>query len=907
MSNTPGIGSTAGGYLPTLAFLTLLALADGVLSNVLPIVLGPESPQVPGFWNLTTMALIISTISDLIGQLVSIPLIYHYGSRYAMNVNSLSVLVATTYSLISLVWRSDGRAWAVAIAPVLKIIGGGSHATIFIIITVIQKNTSGNLRAALIYTTGAVVVACQSIATEVTSVLARKSLTLPYIFSITCCILASVITIVYNTPHSPASDHKYANDPSTQPLLHVTAGRDVYSVAPLLEECAQRWHNIQPGTRKILTSLGFIFLVAAIAKATRPLFLNYIQHHVGVTPETASAIWFMSIPPGTVALYTAKSSIILLAIGALLIGMARSEAVLVSGLVINTLGIATDLALIVFAADAVTEEFASCLFMTIASLESAGTIIGIGLLYPLYQLCLNDSTLFGGMPYYICAGLFTAAGDMKRSKPVVSKLALMGSPMLSAELSEAINSMYRWYENATLCYVHLADVDGVEHDGMESFRRSQYWTRGWTLQELIAPHILIFFSSDWARIGTRLDVREVVAEATNIPKAVLRFRNMRDYSVSQKMSWASRRQTTRLEDEAYCLLGLFGVTMPLLYGEGRRAFRRLQEEIIKELDDESIFAWQGGTDHGLLASCPAQFAFSHSIQRSNERPISDSAGDLPFAITNRGIRISLPVLGNCHTVPLFSLTRVSSEQYLVPNPRHLQGGIQERVLAVLNCQQATDTKSRVAIVLNYDDSRGRYTRDVNIGLVKISIDDIAKQATLKQLLVAAGGKSPWDDTVMDDDPGRLVVIQGLTGMVAHYKFERAILLSGRELDCDVQENGTISVRFFKQRRIAVIYRDNGSSKHPYLVIYLRPSEINPRIDATITPYGQDVSKETILDRIARDSQSYLSNRHTKEIVHGIPRGTYDLSLRIREAEHASVVEVAVEPQEYPGTSQSLVC
>ncbi|KAI0873284.1 heterokaryon incompatibility protein-domain-containing protein [Hypoxylon argillaceum] len=459
----------------------------------------------------------------------------------------------------------------------------------------------------------------------------------------------------------------------------------------------------------------------------------------------------------------------------------------------------------------------------------------------------------------------------------------------SAELSEAINSMYLWYENATLCYAHLADVESVKHDNMRSFRHSRYWTRGWTLQELIAPHTLIFFTSGWTRIGTRLDVRRVVAEATSIPMAVLRFRNMRDYSVSQKMSWASRRQTTRIEDEAYCLLGLFGVSMPLLYGEGRRAFRRLQEEIIKELDDESILAWQGGTDYGLLASCPAQFAFSHTIQRSNEYPVGESVGDLPFAITSRGVRVSLPVLENCYNVPLFSLTR-ASKQYLAPNPPHLLGVVQKRVLAILNCQQGIYTDFRIAVVLNYDDSRGHYTRDVHIGLVKISINDIVEQAKPTQFLVSAGGKSPWDDIAVMEDPGRLVVIQGLSGIVAHFKFERATLLSGREIGCDIQENGTISVRFFQRRPIAVLYRSEESHEHQHLVIYLRLSDIGSGIDAAITHiYGQDASKA---------HQSYLPSQYPEGVAHKAAYGMFSLSPNIREAEHASVLEVTVELQQH---------
>ncbi|KAI0909260.1 heterokaryon incompatibility protein-domain-containing protein [Ustulina deusta] len=469
----------------------------------------------------------------------------------------------------------------------------------------------------------------------------------------------------------------------------------------------------------------------------------------------------------------------------------------------------------------------------------------------------------------------------------------------SAELSEAINSMYRWYENATLCYAYLADVEDIQCEGMINFKRSRYWTRGWTLQELIAPNILIFFSSGWIRIGTRLDLRQAVAQATYIPKQVLSFRNISDYSVSQKMSWASRRHTTRIEDEAYCLLGLFGVTMPLLYGEGRRAFRRLQEEIIKELDDESIFAWQGGTDHGLLASCPAQFTFSQSIHRSIEHPIGDNAGGQSFAITNRGVRISLPVLEDCHTVPLSSLMR-SSMQYLIPDPPHLQRRVQRRVLAVLNCQQGTDASSRIAVILIHDVSRERYTRDVNIGPVKVSVDDIIERATRKQVLVAAG-EDPWDNvTLMEEDPERLVVIRALSGVVKRFKFERATLVNGIGVGSDLQENGTVSIRFRQSRPLAAIYRSELSDKFHYLIIYLKLLDAKIGIDAAITQiYGEDISNKDILEQTAQFSYDFLSGRPGQGIVHEIAQGTYILSLNIREAEHASIVEVNAEPQIVP--------
>ncbi|KAK0634092.1 heterokaryon incompatibility protein-domain-containing protein, partial [Immersiella caudata] len=161
----------------------------------------------------------------------------------------------------------------------------------------------------------------------------------------------------------------------------------------------------------------------------------------------------------------------------------------------------------------------------------------------------------------------------------------------SAELSEAINSMYRWYQNADICYAYLSDVPS---SGARRFEESRWFTRGLTLQELIAPSRIIFFDQTWVEIGTKTTLGEMIMHRTGIPFAVLNGDPgaVERATVAQRMSWASTRQTTRVEDIAYCLLGIFGVNMPLLYGEGERAFIRLQEEIIKISDDHSIFAWQ---------------------------------------------------------------------------------------------------------------------------------------------------------------------------------------------------------------------------------------------------------------------------------------------------------------------------
>jgi hypothetical protein len=158
----------------------------------------------------------------------------------------------------------------------------------------------------------------------------------------------------------------------------------------------------------------------------------------------------------------------------------------------------------------------------------------------------------------------------------------------SSELTEAINSMFCWYRNADKCYVYLSDVSRVdcnENDYLSrstwksAFRKSRWFTRGWTLQELIAPTSVIFFSSDNKRLGDKLSMDQQVHEITGIPIEALRGRPLSDFSIDDRLSWAVQRKTTREEDKAYCLLGIFGIHMPLIYGERENAFIRLKREI----------------------------------------------------------------------------------------------------------------------------------------------------------------------------------------------------------------------------------------------------------------------------------------------------------------------------------------
>jgi len=257
----------------------------------------------------------------------------------------------------------------------------------------------------------------------------------------------------------------------------------------------------------------------------------------------------------------------------------------------------------------------------------------------------------------------------------------------SAELSEDINSMYQWYKNAEICYAYLEDVidwkdvtayfisNGHSLNGLKSFTNSKWFTRGWTLQELIAPPIVEFYDAFWSEMGTRSSLQETLTLVTGINRDVLTGGNPLDYAVAVRLSWAARRETSRLEDKAYCLFGILGVNMPLLYGEGKRAFRRLQEEILRVDEDYTLFAWDASLSRGrfpggyamtesLLANSPSDFKtfmpivdpVSRELSGESELPhrrenlsktcfsvLPPPEDHSPPQMTSRGCRLSLPL------------------------------------------------------------------------------------------------------------------------------------------------------------------------------------------------------------------------------------------------------------------------
>ena len=268
--------------------------------------------------------------------------------------------------------------------------------------------------------------------------------------------------------------------------------------------------------------------------------------------------------------------------------------------------------------------------------------------------------------------------------------------------------MYEWYQGACECYVHLSDVAenpaeprnitrfnqlsglvlGIKGPLLSELTNSSWFCRGWTLQELLAPQAVIICNANWQVIGhvhgfpwlsvdVELEIKELcgpyllpeVSRITNIPKAFLNRRApLGRASVAQRMSWAAHRRTTRVEDEAYCLLGIFGINIPLLYGEGRGAFLRLQGEIIRRTTDQSIFAWDDKHiiyPRAVLAESPRWFL---SADEEQERC---HIYRQPYTITNNGLELRAklstgsPVLGGDGTMHLLTLnySRTNGEPF----------------------------------------------------------------------------------------------------------------------------------------------------------------------------------------------------------------------------------------------------
>jgi hypothetical protein len=304
----------------------------------------------------------------------------------------------------------------------------------------------------------------------------------------------------------------------------------------------------------------------------------------------------------------------------------------------------------------------------------------------------------------------------------------------SAELSEAINSMFRWYQMAEVCYAYLDDVqiflepgvNGVllsdERFSEDELARSRWFTRGWTLQELVAPNEVVFYGKGWKYMDTKSWLREPLERITGISADVLwDSTQLEDESIAQRMSWMARRETTRVEDIAYSLMGIFDVNMPLLYGEGEKAFTRLQEEIMKDSVDHSLFAWnaQPPSDNfkrsgsveltSIFATHISQFAESSGFRRRRFDD-ADSNGE-SYSLTNMGVRIKLGL-----------------QPYEHPTQSAITEMHDDLFMAILDCRYQDNTALRncrpAILVQQLSPIRPQFVRIANAGIVPVIIPEI---------------------------------------------------------------------------------------------------------------------------------------------------------------------------------------
>ncbi|RYP03915.1 hypothetical protein DL765_010366 [Monosporascus sp. GIB2] len=338
----------------------------------------------------------------------------------------------------------------------------------------------------------------------------------------------------------------------------------------------------------------------------------------------------------------------------------------------------------------------------------------------------------------------------------------------SAELSEAINSMFKWYEKAAVCYAYLSDVSSLNN--VESaLAASRWFKRGWTLQELIAPKKMDFFTADWSYIGSKQTLCDMISNSCHIEKEYLnRMHNVRAASIAKRMSWVASRETTRVEDIAYCLLGIFDVNMPMIYGEGKKAFKRLQEEIIKLYpEDHSIYAWgiinqpsnawngtAQATEHvqvqqrephgpvlepllGLLAESPREFSNSGDVVPvpwigrfyrtwSKSRPMAT-----PPVSIGKSIKIDLPV----------TPTKRWSKYYW-PNSPEIQ--YRRAVDSVLLCTTSNSKKLIYLPLVSWGDGYFGRTKELttNNGIDMENEDPSTLLSLYQPLHVAAEGEHP---------------------------------------------------------------------------------------------------------------------------------------------------------------------
>ncbi|KAJ2895035.1 hypothetical protein MKZ38_006990 [Zalerion maritima] len=426
----------------------LLIFADSIAnlatSSLLAYSSGGGSSAEPGRWNRGTLSLVLATVSDFVGQIVLGYVADRKGHKHAVMLNAGSIGMASALCLCSLLTTSHWHGIITAVSPLMSVLGGGSHASAFLALVLLFPQSDAR-RTSFYFLTAAVTVVAQSAALFIAPWLVKRNPSLAFAVPILCCFTVALLAS-FSTPSISVrvDDIDRGNGDHTDgvytPLLaqrQQEQTRDGNGLSPaelVLKMIARPYFQRelrQVNSNSMLLVVVALFL-AGISKSTKPLFKTYIQHRVGTTAATAGNLWSLragmslaifglvlptmrwlavgrNVSAERFSLAAARYSIILMGCGAMLIGLADTMGTLVAALVINTLGCAMDICLLAFCATTLAgnSNVAGRALMGIASVESLGTLLGIGTLYWVYQWSLGYAGQWlGGLPYYLCGTIY---------------------------------------------------------------------------------------------------------------------------------------------------------------------------------------------------------------------------------------------------------------------------------------------------------------------------------------------------------------------------------------------------------------------------------------------------------------------------------------------------------------------
>ncbi|KAL0945654.1 hypothetical protein HGRIS_014808 [Hohenbuehelia grisea] len=314
----------------------------------------------------------------------------------------------------------------------------------------------------------------------------------------------------------------------------------------------------------------------------------------------------------------------------------------------------------------------------------------------------------------------------------------------SSELEESIRSMFNWYRNSEICIVYLAGTKSM----LDPHKKDDWFKRGWTLQELLAPPRMKFFNSDWTpTTSSQYDIDRTTTLTRRVPEFSVRLsaasgiypvERLHNYvpgveQAREVLHWASARQTTRPEDMAYCLIGLLNLELSVAYGEGYpTAFYRLQVEVMRRTEDRGLFFWSGSPSSHSSMLAATVFGFRQPVPWSDDGVRSDGYysacldRDPTITLTNCGIRMSIPL----YSVELDPTTRNTS--------RKTTGG---RTYSLVLWVPGLGCRANIQIWFHREVKASEIRQDWAIGLLGSAYITRKQHSTFLPILLTRGSES----------------------------------------------------------------------------------------------------------------------------------------------------------------------